>query len=122
MSRSLGDCDERSRLRQLAGIEHLVLDHVLPSIPAVRGRVHLTLTIPDQWKIPAVIIMERTDTDTLLDFSNIPTQLDPGVLFIREAEHLFLCHAPDQEIVEHYPIALILVLRRHWRERDLVLG
>ena len=36
---------------------------------------------PDQWKIPAVIIMERTDTDTLLDFSNIPTQLDPGVLF-----------------------------------------
>lgn len=38
-------------------------------------------SFPDQWKVPAVIILERDDTDALLDFSAIPTQLDPSALF-----------------------------------------
>ena len=35
-------------------------------------------TFPE-WKVPAVIILERTDN--VLDLSKIPTQLDPNVLF-----------------------------------------
>lgn len=33
------------------------------------------------WKLPAVIMLERVDKDSLLDLSKLPTSLDPGVLF-----------------------------------------
>jgi PAB-dependent poly(A)-specific ribonuclease subunit 2 len=37
--------------------------------------------LPDQWKVPSVIILERVDSADVLDFSAIPSQLDPTVLF-----------------------------------------
>jgi PAB-dependent poly(A)-specific ribonuclease subunit 2 len=33
---------------------------------------------PEQWKIPAVIILER---ESDFDLGNLPTQLDPSVLY-----------------------------------------
>ncbi|GMK57719.1 hypothetical protein CspeluHIS016_0405530 [Cutaneotrichosporon spelunceum] len=33
------------------------------------------------WKVPAIIILERRDSSSLLDFSRLPKELDHGVLF-----------------------------------------
>ncbi|WVQ76650.1 PAB-dependent poly(A)-specific ribonuclease subunit PAN2 [Cryptococcus sp. DSM 104548] len=38
-------------------------------------------SFPDQWKVPAVIIFEREDVDTLLDLDRLPKGLDKEVLF-----------------------------------------
>ena len=35
----------------------------------------------DQWKVPAVIILERKDQSNVLDFSGVPSALDPSVLY-----------------------------------------
>lgn len=34
-----------------------------------------------EWKVPAIVIFERVDSDIVLDYSAMPSQLDPGVLF-----------------------------------------
>ncbi|WRT65143.1 uncharacterized protein IL334_002085 [Kwoniella shivajii] len=36
---------------------------------------------PDQWKVPAVIILQRTDTASLLDLNELPKEIDRSVLF-----------------------------------------
>ncbi|WVQ97692.1 PAB-dependent poly(A)-specific ribonuclease subunit PAN2 [Kwoniella sp. CBS 9459] len=38
-------------------------------------------TFPDLWKVPAVIILERVDSENLIDLGGLPRQLDPEVLF-----------------------------------------
>nr|XP_019008893.1 PAB-dependent poly(A)-specific ribonuclease subunit PAN2 [Kwoniella pini CBS 10737]OCF47674.1 PAB-dependent poly(A)-specific ribonuclease subunit PAN2 [Kwoniella pini CBS 10737] len=35
---------------------------------------------PDQWKVPSVIILQRIDTSSLLELSNLPTSIDKSVL------------------------------------------
>nr|XP_018265891.1 PAB-dependent poly(A)-specific ribonuclease subunit PAN2 [Kwoniella dejecticola CBS 10117]OBR88049.1 PAB-dependent poly(A)-specific ribonuclease subunit PAN2 [Kwoniella dejecticola CBS 10117] len=37
-------------------------------------------TFPGQWKVPSVIILQRIDTDSLLDLSGLPKSIDPSVL------------------------------------------
>ncbi len=34
-----------------------------------------------QWKVPAVIIFERIDSEVMLDLKKLPTSLDPAGLF-----------------------------------------
>lgn len=38
-------------------------------------------SFPEQWKVPAVIIFERIDTESVLDLRKLPTSLDPDGLF-----------------------------------------
>ncbi|EKC98272.1 hypothetical protein A1Q2_07286 [Trichosporon asahii var. asahii CBS 8904] len=38
-------------------------------------------TFTESWKVPAVIILERTDAASVLSYASLPTQLDPSVLF-----------------------------------------
>lgn len=39
------------------------------------------LSFPDQWKVPAVIILERENTEELLNFEVLPKELDREILF-----------------------------------------
>ena len=38
-------------------------------------------SFPAQWKVPAVIILERVDASEVLDCSSVPKQIDPDALF-----------------------------------------
>ncbi|KAK7049364.1 poly(A)-specific ribonuclease [Paramarasmius palmivorus] len=38
------------------------------------------LSIPDRWKVPSVLYLERSDTRETLDFSGLPDQIDPTIL------------------------------------------
>lgn len=39
------------------------------------------LSFPDQWKVPAVIILERENTEELLNLEVLPKELDREILF-----------------------------------------
>jgi PAB-dependent poly(A)-specific ribonuclease subunit 2 len=38
-------------------------------------------SFPDAWKVPSVIVLQRVDTGSLLDYSNLPKEIDHEVLF-----------------------------------------
>lgn len=55
----------------------------------------------ESWKVPAVIILERVDTASVLTYNTLPTQLDTEVLF---TDHNIASHRRKDKI-QHEPLA-----------------
>ncbi|KZV99079.1 hypothetical protein EXIGLDRAFT_739011 [Exidia glandulosa HHB12029] len=76
----------------LAGPWHLFNDFVVKNVTEEEA-----LRFPGKWKIPTVIYLERVDTRDKLDFSQLPTAIDPAIL----CQDISMSLKRDRSLIRH---------------------
>ncbi|GAA6005194.1 hypothetical protein JCM11491_002615 [Sporobolomyces phaffii] len=66
------------------------------------------LSFSGDWKIPAVLFYERTDSKDILDFSSLPLKGDPSIL----CEDITISKHRDRAMIKHEPFRLDELPRR----------